>query len=76
MSDHSKVEIVKCDSDQCQFVDSVKDMWSGSGVTWDGAELFQSGRELTTKVREQPWPQLVCCALICCRMYGCVFQED
>ena len=64
MSDHSKVEIVKCDSDRCQFVDSVKDMWSGSGVIWDGAELFQSRRELTTKVGEQPWPQLVRCALI------------
>jgi len=26
-------------------------MWSGSGVTWGEAELLQSGRELTTKVR-------------------------
>jgi len=32
MSEHSKVEIVKHDSDQCQFVDSVKDVQSGSGV--------------------------------------------
>ena len=28
------------------------------------------------KVEEQPWPQLVHCASICCRMCGCVFQED
>ena len=27
----------------------VKDMQSGSGVTRNGAELLQSGRELTTK---------------------------
>jgi len=40
-----------------------------------GAELFQSGRGLTTKVGEQPWPQLVHCASICCRMCGCVFQK-
>jgi len=53
----------------------VKDMWSGSKVTRNGAELLWSGRELTTKVGEQPWPQLVCCASICCRMCGCVFQE-
>jgi len=49
---------------------------SGSGVTWSGAELLRSGRELTTKVGEQPWPQLVCCASICYRVCGCVFQED
>ena len=35
-----------------------------------------SGRDLTTKVREQPWPQLMHCALICCHMCGCGFQED
>ena len=28
---------------------SVKDVWSGSGVTRNGAELPRSGRELTTK---------------------------
>ena len=33
-------------------------------------------RELTTKVGEQPWPQLVHYTSICCRMCGCVFQED
>jgi len=47
----------------------VKDVQSRSGVT-------QSRRDLTTKVREQPWPQLMCCASICCRMCGCIFQED
>jgi len=51
-------------------------MQSGSRVTWSGAELLQSGRELTTKVGEQPWPQLMHYASICCRVYGCVFQED
>ena len=54
----------------------VKDVQSGSGVTQIGAELLQSGRELTTKVGEQPWPQLVRCASIDCRTCGCVFQED
>jgi len=44
-------------------------MWRRSGVT-------QSRRELTTKVGEQPWPQLVRCTSICCYVYGCVFQED
>jgi len=41
-----------------------------------GAELLRSERELTTKVEEQPWPQLVYCASICYRVCGCVFQED
>jgi len=41
-----------------------------------GAELLRSRRKLTTKVREQPWPQLMCCALIYCCICGCVFQED
>ena len=54
----------------------VRDVRSGSGVTWNGAELLRSGRELTTKVGEQPWPQLVRCASIYCRACGCVFQED
>jgi len=40
-----------------------------------GAELLWNGRDLTTKW-EQPWPQLVCCTSIYCRMCGCVFQED
>ena len=47
----------------------VKDVQSRSGVT-------QSRRDLTTKVREQPWPQLMCCASICYRVCGCIFQED
>jgi len=54
----------------------VKDMQSRGRVTQSGAELLQSGRELTTKVEEQPWPQLVCCALIYCCTCGCIFQED
>jgi len=30
--------------------------WSRSGVTQSGVELLWSGKELTTKVEEQPWP--------------------
>jgi len=40
------------------------------------AELLWSGRELTTKVGEQPWPQLVRCASIYYHIYDCIFQED
>jgi len=47
-----------------------------SGTCEAGAELLWSGRELTTKVGEQPWPQLVYCASICYRVCGCIFQED
>ena len=54
----------------------VRDVRSRSGITRDGAELLRSGRELTTKVGEQPWPQLVRCASIDCRACGCIFQED
>ena len=43
--------------------------WSRNRVTW-------SGRKLTTKVEEQPWPQLMHCASICCHICSCVFQED
>jgi len=53
----------------------VKDVQSGSGVTRNGAELPQNGRDLTTKW-EQPWPQLVHCASIYCRVCGCIFQEN
>ena len=35
---------------------TVRDVRSGNGMTQSGAELLQSGRELTTKVGEQPWP--------------------
>ena len=59
-----------------EFVDSVRDVQSGSGVTQNGAELLRNERGLTTKVGEQPWPQLVHCASIDCRACGCVFQED
>ena len=45
-------------------------------MTQNRAELLWNGRDLTTKVGEQPWPQLVCCASIDCRACGCVFQED
>jgi len=58
------------------YTSYIKNIQSGSGVTWSRAELLQSRRELTIKVGEQPWPQLMCCALICCCMCGCIFQED
>jgi len=54
----------------------VKDMRDRSRVTQSGVELFWSRRELTTKVGEQPWSQLMHCASICCHMCSCVFQED
>jgi len=44
-------------------------------VAQSGTELLWNGRDLTTKW-EQSWPQLVHCALICCHICGCVFQED
>ena len=48
---------------------------AGSRVTWSGAKLLWSRRKLTTKVGEQPWPQLVRYALICCCICGYIFQE-
>ena len=71
-----------CDHCVCQnkvysFRDRiVMDVWSRSGVTRSGVELLWSGRELITKMEKQPWPQLVHCASICCRVCGCVFQGD
>ena len=59
-----------------KYSTSVRDVWSRSGVTRNGVELPQNGRDLTTKVGEQPWPQLVRCASIDCHACGCVFQED
>jgi len=47
-----------------------------SGTCGAGAELPWNGRDLTTKVGEQPWPQLVHCASIYCRVCGCIFQEN
>ena len=32
--------------------------------------------EVDNKSGEQSWPQLMCCASICCHMCGCIFQED
>ena len=45
-------------------------------MTQNGVELLQNRRDLTTKVGEQPWPQLVRCASIYCCVCGCIFQED
>jgi len=51
-------------------------MQSRSEVTWSGVKLLRDGRGLTTKVKEQPWPQLMHYASICCHMCDCIFQED
>ena len=51
----------------------VRDVRSRSGVTRNGAELLQNGQDLTTKVGEQPWPQLMRYASIYCCMCGCIF---
>jgi len=49
-----------------------------SGTEQSGPEL--SGVTLEWKgfdnKMEQPWPQLMCCASIYCRVCGCVFQKD
>jgi len=41
---------------------------SGVELLWNRGIWQQNG--------EQPWPQLMRCASIYCRMCGCVFQED
>jgi len=61
---------------ESEYMAFVKNVQSCSRVAWSRVELLWSGKEFTTKMGEQPWPQLVCCALICCRVCGCVFQED
>jgi len=61
---------------ESEYMAFVKNMQSGSRVAWNRVELLWSGKELTTKIGEQPWPQLVRCASICCHVCGCVFQED
>jgi len=45
----------------------VKDGQSGITPEWKGVD---------NKVGEQPWPQLMHCALICYCVCGCIFQED
>jgi len=41
--------------------------WSGIALEWKGVD---------NKSGEQPWPQLMCCASICCHMCGYIFQKD
>ena len=48
--------------------------WEQSDPEW--SEITPEWKEVDNKVGEQPWPQLVCYASICCRACGCVFQED
>jgi len=54
----------------------VKYVQSRNRVTQSGAELLWSRRVLTTKNGEQPWPQLMHCASICCCVCDCIFQEN
>jgi len=52
-------------------------VWGGTGRS--GLELSGVTPEwkgFDNKVGEQPWPQLVHCASIYCRVCSCVFQED
>jgi len=51
-------------------------MWSRSRVTWSGHRVTLEWKGVDNKSEEQPWPQLMCCALIFCCMCGCLFQED
>jgi len=44
-------------------------MRSRDRVTWGRTELLWRKRGLTTKIGEQPWPQLMCCASICCYIW-------
>ena len=54
-----------------QKLNSFVPMWCGFIV-----RNVQSRSGVDNKSEKQPWPQLVCCALICCCMCGCVFQKD
>ena len=49
-----------------------------AGAEWPGMERSYSRMKgiWQQKMGEQPWPQLVRCASIDCRAYGCIFQED
>ena len=51
-------------------------MWSKSRVTQSRHRVTLESKGVDNKSEEQPWPQLMCCASIFCRMYGCIFQED
>jgi len=55
MSENSKVEVVECDSDQWEFIDSVKDRaeqkrsgpeWSGITLEWKGIDNKSGGTTL------------------------------
>ena len=48
--------------------------WKWSNLEW--SEITPECKGVDNKVGEQPWPQLVCYASICCCVCGCVFQED
>ena len=76
ISEHGKVKVVECDSDQWEFVDSVKDHAEQEQSDLEWSRVTPEWRGVDNKSEEQPWPQLMCYALICCHVCGCIFQED
>jgi len=62
-SEHGEVEVVECDSDRCEFVDSVRDVQSGSGVTLEwkrvdnkgGGTTLASARALCLDLLSRVW---------------------
>ena len=71
----ARVEVMLLLETCCLSMSSCRWCYRLSETCGVGAELLQNERDLTTKW-EQPWPQLVCCASIYCRVCGCVFQEN
>jgi len=56
----------------CSCQEHVEQEWSDP----EWSRLTLEWKRVDNKNGEQSWPQLVCCALICCCMCGCIFQED
>ena len=44
-------------------------VWSRDKVAQGRTELLQRKRELTTRIREQPWSQLIYCVSTCCYVW-------
>ena len=40
MSEDGKVKVVECNSDQCEFINSVMNVWSRDKITQNGTGLF------------------------------------
>jgi len=48
--------------------------WEQSDPEW--SRITPEWKGVDNKVGEQPWPQLMRCASICCHMCGCIFQKN